>query len=92
MALSCNLALSCGHTFLFSIIHCSFDKTKNKLDYYRDKDCMKVFYKILKEHVARIIHWKKKEMIPLTNEENISYKNQKLCHVCRKLFTKDDKK
>ena len=40
--------------------YCSFDKTKNKLDYYRDKDCMEVFCKILKEHVDRIIHWKKK--------------------------------
>ena len=26
---------------LFS--HCSFDTTKNKFDYYRDKDCMKMF-------------------------------------------------
>ena len=31
-------------------------------------------------------------MIPLTDEENRSYENQKLCHVCEKLFTKDDKK
>ena len=31
-------------------------------------------------------------MIPLTDEENISYQNQKLCHVCKKLFKKDDKK
>ena len=38
----------------------SFDKTKNKLYYYRDKDCMKVFCKILKEHVERIMYWKKK--------------------------------
>ena len=28
------------------VIHCSFDKTKNKLDYYRGKDCMKNFKKI----------------------------------------------
>ena len=40
--------------------YCSFDKTKNKLDYYRGKDCMKVFCKILKEHVERIICCKKK--------------------------------
>ena len=72
--------------------YCSFDKTKKKPDYYRGKDCMKVFCKILKEHVERIIYWEKKEMIPLTDEENRSYENQKLCHVCRKLFTKDDKK
>ena len=31
-------------------------------------------------------------MVPLTDEENRSYENQKFCHVCRKLFTKDDKK
>ena len=23
--------------------HCSFDETKNKLDYYRDKNCVKKF-------------------------------------------------
>ena len=49
---------------------------------------MKVFCKILKEHVERIMHSEKKEMIPLTDEENRSYENQKCCHVCRKLFTK----
>ena len=32
------------------------------------------------------------EMIPLTEEENRSYENQKRCHKCGKLFTKDDKK
>ena len=52
---------------------------------------MKVFCKILKKRVERIIYWKKK-MIPLTDEENRSYENQKLCHVCKKLFAKDDKK
>ena len=25
---------------------------------------------------------KKKEMIPLTKEENKSYKEQKICHIC----------
>ena len=28
--------------------HCSFDKTKNKLDYYRGKNCMKKVYLDLK--------------------------------------------
>ena len=28
-------------------MHCSFNKTKNKLDYYRGKDCMKKFCKDL---------------------------------------------
>ena len=30
--------------------HCSFGVTKNKLDYYRSKDCMKSFCKDFKEH------------------------------------------
>ena len=33
---------------------------------------------------------KKKEMIPLTNKENESYKKQKVCHVCGKIFSTDD--
>ena len=40
--------------------YCSFDKTKNKLAYYRDKDCMKVFCKILKKYIERIMYWKKR--------------------------------
>ena len=44
------------------------------------------------KHVKRIMYRKKKEMIPLTDEENRLYENQKRCHVCKKLFKKDDKK
>ena len=45
--------------------HCSFNKSKNKLNYYRGKDCMKKFSKDLREHVSKIIHYEKKKMIPL---------------------------
>ena len=50
------------HTpFVFSVFtYCSLDKIKNKPDYYKGKACMKVFCKILKEHVERMIYWKKK--------------------------------
>ena len=41
--------------------HCSFDVTKNKLSYYKGKDCMKKFSKNLKEHVKEIIDCKKKK-------------------------------
>ena len=34
--------------------HCSFDKSKNKLNYYRGKDCMKNFSKDLREHASKI--------------------------------------
>ena len=40
--------------------HCSTDTTKNRHDYYRDKDCMKKFCKDLKEPAANIIDYEKK--------------------------------
>ena len=47
---------------------CSFDKRENKLNYYRGKLCKK-----LKESTIKIINHEKKEMIPLTHEENNFY-------------------
>ena len=49
--------------------HCSFDTTKNKLDCYRGKNCMKNVCINLKEHATKMINYEKKEMTPLTNEE-----------------------
>ena len=57
--------------------HCSFDKTKNKLDYYRGEDCMKKFCEDLREHATKIINCKKNKMIPLTIKEEIYYINKK---------------
>ena len=34
--------------------NCSFDLTENKLDFYRDKNCMERFCKDLKEHATKI--------------------------------------
>ena len=70
--------------------HCSFDKTKTKLDYYRGKNCMKNFCLDLKEHVTKIINYEKKEMIPLTKEEKIWNNQQKVCHICKKIFKTGD--
>ena len=65
---------------------CSFDESKNKLNYYRGKDCMKKFCKDLKEHATRIINYEKKKIIPLTKEEKINYNDQKVCYKCKKEF------
>ena len=54
--------------------HCSFDTTKNKLDYYRVKNCMKIFCLDLREHATKIINYEKKEMIPSTNKEKIDHR------------------
>ena len=42
--------------------HCSFDTTKNKLDYYRGKNVLKNFCLDLKEHVTKIINHEKKRI------------------------------
>ena len=49
--------------------HCSFDRTKNKLDYYRGKNCMKSFCLDLRKNATKIINYEKKEMILLTKKE-----------------------
>ena len=36
-----------------------------------------------------IIDYEEKEMIPLTYEENTSYKEQKTCHICKEKFCVD---
>ena len=72
--------------------HCSFDKSKNKLNYYRGKDCMKKFSKDLREHVSKIFNYEKKKMIPLTTEEKIYHNKQKICYICKKQFNNNEKK
>ena len=56
--------------------HFSFDETKNELNYYRGKDCMKNICKYLRENATKIINYEKKKMIPLTTEEKIHYNEQ----------------
>ena len=65
------LVIQCLH-----IVH--FIQQKNKLDCYRDKDCMERFCKDLKEHATKLIKYEKKEMILLTCKESKSYKKQKV--------------
>ena len=72
--------------------HCSFDKSKNKLDYYRGKDCMKKFCKDFREHATKIINYKNKKMIPLTIKEKIHYNEQEIRYICKKEFDKSDQK
>ena len=72
--------------------HCSFDKTKNKLDCYRGEDCMKKFCKDLREHATKIINYEKKDMIPLTKKEEKNHIKQEVCYICKKEFNTDDKK
>ena len=68
---------------------CSFDKSNNKLSYYRGEDCMKRFCKDLKDHATKIIDFKKKTMIPLTKEEEDNYNKENICYIIKKEFNND---
>ena len=72
--------------------HCLFDKSKNKLDYYRGKNCMKKFCKYLRIHATKIINYGKKKMILLTIKEEIYHNKQKICYICKKEFDTNNKK
>lgn len=38
---------------------CSLDKIRSKHDYYTDKDCIKIFYKYLIEHLMKITNFER---------------------------------
>ena len=72
-----------------SFTYCSFDASKNKLGYYRGKDCMEMFCKDLRDQAIKIINYEKKEMILLTDEETELYEKQEVCHICKEEFITD---
>ena len=72
--------------------YCSFDESKNKLNYYRGEDCMKKFCKDLRTHATKIINYERKKMMLLTIKEEIYHNKQKICYICKKEFDNNDKK
>ena len=79
----CLLAIHCSQ-----IVHLM--QQKNKLDCCKGEDCMERFVTTSREHAMKIIDYEKKEMIPLTDEENKSYEKQNVCYICKKEFNTDD--
>ena len=77
------------HSGYSLLTHCSFDTIKNKVDYYRGKNGMKNFCLDLREHATKIINYKKKEMIPLTKDKYEWHYQQKICHICKNVFSTD---
>ena len=51
-----------------------------------------MFCKDLRDQAMKIINNQEKEMIPLTDEENKSYEKQKVCYICKKEFSTDEKR
>ena len=62
----------------------SLERMQNKHDVYRGKYCMKKFSESLREHAMKINSFKKKKIKLLTNEQYKSYKNLKICCICKK--------
>ena len=73
-------------------VHCLFDKTKNKLDYYRGKNCMKNFPLGLREHAEKIINYEEAKIIDPTEKERKVHRDQKVCYICKRPFISDDDK
>ena len=57
----------------------SFKSIENKHDVYWDNES-------LREHAMKIINFKKKKTKLLTKEQQESYKNAKICYICKEQF------
>ena len=69
--------------FLMSTMS-SFRNIENWHDVYRGKDSMKKFSReFFREHVMKIINFKKKKMKLLKKEQQESYKNAKIDYTCK---------
>ena len=66
-----------------------FDSKENKHNVYRGRDCIKRFCSDIKELATKIVNYEEKEMIPLTDNENNFYEEQKKRHICQKEFCYD---
>ena len=60
-----------------------FKDMENKHYVYRDKDFMEKFREPSREHEMKLIYFKKKRMKLLTNDQGESYKNAKMCYICK---------
>ena len=61
----------------------SFRIIENKHDVYRGKDYLQKICESLREHVMKIINFKKKIS---TKEQQESYENAKFCYICKEKF------
>ena len=66
-------------------IHCSFDTTKNKTDYYRGKNCMQNFCLDLRQHATKIINYERKRNDTITKWGKKTHLRQIKCHMLKKI-------
>ena len=65
---------------------CSFDSKQDKHSFYRGNDCIKKCCSDLKELGTKIVNYEQKEMMPLTDNENKYYEEQKECYISKEEF------
>ena len=70
--------------------NCPFDATKKQTWFLQRWRLHGKVCNDLRQHAMKIIDYEKKEMIPLTDEENKSYEKQNVCYICQKEFNTDD--
>ena len=71
----------------------SFTSKENKHSVYRGRDCIEKCCKDLKEPATKIINYEEKDIIPLTDNENRFYEEEKECHICQEFcYNKYEKK
>ena len=63
-----------------------FKSKESKNNVHRGKDWMKAFCVSLRKHVMGITNVKKKKMKLLTNEQQKSDENLKICYTCKEKF------
>ena len=67
---------------MFTIL--SFKIIGNKQDVYTGRNCMETFSESLREHAVKLTNFdKKKKMKLLTNEQQETYENTKICYICK---------
>ena len=66
-----------------------FNSNENKPNVYRVRECIEKVCRDLKELATETINYEEKDMIPLTDNENKFYEEQKECHICQKEFYYD---
>ena len=82
-----NRHVGCGAASLTVFAHGEWEKA---MDLHRGKHSIKDWCKSLKNQVTRAIKYKQKDMKPLTSEERKSHRVAKKCHICIKMFKKED--
>ena len=84
-----NEHVPCGVAFLTKFAHGEYSQD---FKIHRGDDAIEVFCRTLISEVERAIRYRKKEMIPLTDEQKATFRTATECYLCNKRFSSSDRK